>query len=134
MIASPSVVLPEPELADDAERLPGAQLEREAVHGLDVVDRAAQRALLDREPDLEVVGLDDDRSRVIGGGRRALRLGGQQVLGVGMLRRGEDLLGGARLHDLAALHDVDALGHLAHDAEIVGDEQHGHAHLALELP
>ncbi len=50
-----------------------------------------------------------------------------------MLRLGEDILGGAFLDDLAALHDVDALGHLAHDAEVVGDEQHGHAHLALQL-
>ena len=50
-----------------------------------------------------------------------------------MLRLGEDVLGGAFLDDLAGLHDVDALGHLAHDAEVVGDEQHGHAHLALQL-
>ena len=40
----------------------------------------------------------------------------------------------AFLDDLAALHDVDALGHLAHDAEVVRDEQHRHAHLALQLP
>ena len=83
-MARPSVVLPEPEFADDAERLAGAQLERQPVDGLDVVDGAPQRALLDREPDLEIVGLDDDGRRVVGGGRRALRLGGQQVLRVGV--------------------------------------------------
>ena len=119
--------------ADDAERLALAQLERQPVDGLHVVDRAAHGAPLDREPHLEVVGLDDDGRRVVGGRRLALRLGREQLLGIGVLRRGEDVLGGAFLDDLAALHDVDALGHLAHDAEVVGDEQHRHAHLALQL-
>ena len=52
---------------------------------------------------------------------------------IAVLGLGEDVLGSAFLDDLAALHDVDALGHLADDAEVVGDEQHGHAHLALQL-
>ncbi len=50
-----------------------------------------------------------------------------------MLRGGEDIARGAPLDDLAVVHDADPVGHLAHDAEIVGDEQHGHVELGLEL-
>ena len=54
--ARPSVVLPEPELADDAERLALAHRDVDAVHRLDVADDRAEQAALDREPDLDVVG------------------------------------------------------------------------------
>ena len=50
-----------------------------------------RRTLADREPDLQVVGLDHDR-RI--GSRRlgvALRLGREQLARIGMLRRVEDL-------------------------------------------
>ena len=50
-----------------------------------------------------------------------------------MLRIGEDLFRIPALHRLAALHDHDIVGHLAHDAEVVGDEQHGHAELGLQF-
>ena len=49
-----------------------------------------------------------------------------------MLRPLEHLGRGALLDDLALAHDVDPVGHAAHDAEVVGDEQHGHAELALQ--
>ena len=39
----------------------------------------------------------------------------------------------ALLDDLALLHDADAVGELAHDAEIVGDEQHRHAEPLLRF-
>ena len=39
----------------------------------------------------------------------------------------------APLDDLAVVHHADPVGHLAHDAEIVGDEQHRHVELGLEL-
>ena len=55
------------------------------------------------------------------------------MLGVGVLRRGEDVARRAALDDLAIVHDADPVGHLAHDAEIVGDQQHGHVELGLEL-
>ena len=42
--------------ADDAERLALAHRDADAVHRLDVADRLAQHAALDREPDLEIVG------------------------------------------------------------------------------
>ena len=50
-----------------------------------------------------------------------------------MLGRGEDPLDRALLDDLAALHDADPVGDLAHDAEIVGDEQHRHAETRLHV-
>ena len=118
--------------ADDAERLAGAQLERQAVHRLDVVDGAAQQAALDRKPDLEVVGLDDDGRGQVLGRRLALGLGRQQLARIGVLGRLEDVGGQALLDDLALVHDVDAVGHLAHDAEVVRDPQHGHVHLVLQ--
>ena len=37
------------------------------------------------------------------------------------------------LDDLALLHHADAVGNLAHDAEIVGDEQHRHAQARLQV-
>ena len=133
-MARPSVVLPEPELADDAERLAGAQLERQAVDRLHVIDGAAQQAALDGKPDLQVVGLDDDgRGQILLGGL-ALGLGGEKLARVGMLGRREDVGGAAFLDHLALVHDVDAVGHLAHDAEVVRDPQHGHVHLFLQAP
>ena len=50
-----------------------------------------------------------------------------------MLRRPEDVGRHAILDDRTVLHYVDALRHLANDAEIVSDEQHRHPHLAAEL-
>jgi hypothetical protein len=50
-----------------------------------------------------------------------------------MLRRGKDVAGDAALNDLAVVHDAHPVGHLAHDAEIVRDQQHRHVELVLEL-
>ena len=49
--------------ADDAERLALAHRDADAVDRLDVADGLAQHAALDREPDLQIVGLDHDRRR-----------------------------------------------------------------------
>ena len=119
-------------LADDAERLACADGEADVVDRLHVPDCAAQHAALDREPDPQLIGRDDDRRRCIGHRRRTARLGRQQLLGVVVLRGGEDCLGRALFDDLAIGHDADAVGHLAHDAEIVGDEQHRHAQPRLQ--
>jgi hypothetical protein len=41
---------------------------------------------------------------------------------------------GWRLLDhLAGVHDDDPVGHLGHDAEVVGDQQHRHVQFLLEL-
>ena len=131
--ARPSVDLPEPELADDADGLALTQRQADAVHGLEQHRRAAQEAAAEAEDHLHIVALE--KHRRVGLGRRlaAGRLGGQQHLGVGMRRRGEDLLGRPVLHHLAAPHDVDAVGETANDAEIVGDEDDGHAEFLLQL-
>ena len=50
-----------------------------------------------------------------------------------MSRVVEQRTGFALLDDLAVLHDVDPVGEPAHDAKIVGDEEHGHALVVLEL-
>ena len=46
----------------------------------------------------------------------------QQRLRVRMLRRSVHLIGWTRLDDLAEVHDRDAVGQLANDGEVVGDE------------
>ena len=53
----------------------------------------------------------------------------EQGLGVGMLRGAEDLLHGALFNEPAVEHDEDAVGKVGDDAEIVGDEEDGHAEL-----
>jgi hypothetical protein len=82
---------------------------------------------------LRTVGLDHERS--IGPRRRRIgpRLGAQERLGVGMLGGAEDAFDGALFDDLALFHHADPVGQLAHDAEVMGDEQHGHAEPRLQL-
>ena len=62
-MARPSVVLPEPDFADHAERLALAHLDADAVHRLDVADHLAQHAALDREPDFQILGLRPPSAR-----------------------------------------------------------------------
>ena len=50
-----------------------------------------------------------------------------------MLGRREHALDRALLDDLALLHHADAVGELAHDAEVVGDEQKRHAEPLLDV-
>ena len=132
-MARPSVVLPEPDFADHAERLALAHLDADAVDRLDVADGLARHAALDRKPDLQVVGLQHDLAGGIGLQGVRMRLGGEQRPGVGVLRRLEDFGDGIFLDDLAVLHHADPVGDLADDAEVVGDEQHGHAEPGLQL-
>ena len=50
-----------------------------------------------------------------------------------MLRALEHVVHRPGLDDLAVLHHADPVGDLAHDAEIVGDEQHRHAEAGLQV-
>ena len=50
------------------------------------------------------------------------RHGGEQRLGIGMVGPVEDALRGPDLHQPAEIEHGDAVGEIAHDAEIVGDE------------
>ena len=108
--------------ADDAERLAGAHGDVDAVHRLHVIDDRTEEPLLDREPDFYVLARHHRLGGPIRGGRFALRLGSEQMARVFVLRVGEDVLRRADLDDLALGHDADAVGDLAHDAEIVGYE------------
>ncbi len=125
--------MPDPEFADDAQRLSAPDLDRHTVDRLDVPHHLAQKAPLDREPHLEVVGADHDVALRAERRRVDLRLGGDEFPRIGVLRRGEDLLDRAVLDDLAVLHHADPVRDFAHDAEIVGDEQDRHAEPGLEL-
>ena len=50
-----------------------------------------------------------------------------------MSGRAEDLRGGARFHDAAALHDGDARGELRDDGQAVGNQQVGESKIALQI-
>jgi hypothetical protein len=92
--ARPSVVLPEPDSPTTPSVCPAlTQLDdrchRPPSHG---PRRGAEEARLDREPDLDVIARDDRLGvHRLGGG--ALRLGGEQVAGIGVLRVGKYLAG-----------------------------------------
>ena len=58
---------------------------------------------------------------------------GEQRLRVGVARPREEVLATRHLDQFAGIHDADAMRHPGDDAEVVGDQQHGHAALALEL-
>ncbi len=94
--ASPSVVLPEPDSPTTPSVCPSRTATIDAVDRLDVADGAAEEAAADREPDLDVVAAHDDRRVGLALRRAALRLGGEQVSCVGVLRLGEHLFGRPR--------------------------------------
>src|SRR5690606_3487882 len=87
--------------ADDAERLAGPNRDVDAVDRLDVADGPPKDPALDREPDLERLGGEDDR-RLLGGAYRAsFRLGREKALRVAVSGAAEDFGHGPRLDDLA---------------------------------
>ena len=59
--------------------------------------------------------------------------GVEQALGIGMQGVVEHILQGAVLHDLACVHHRHRVAHLRHNAQIVGDHDHGGVVLFLEL-
>ena len=62
-----------------------------------------------------------------------IRHGGKKVCGVGLLRAGKDAVRRALLDDLPAIHDDDAFAEIAHDRQIMGDEEKREVHSLLEL-
>eukprot|EP01035_Chromulina_nebulosa_P035997 gene35998-48429_t len=62
------------------------------------------------------------------------RHGIEQAAGVRVARVAEQLRRAGLLHQLAAIHDRHAVGHLRHHAHVVGDEEHAHADLRLQPP
>ena len=92
-----------------------------------MTDDLAHDAALDRKPHFQIVGFDHERRLRLQRRGIRLRLGGKQRARVGMLRFLEDVGDRSGLDDLAVLHHADHIGKLAHDAEIVSDEQYRHA-------
>ncbi len=120
-------------LADDAHGLAGAHLQCCRIDGLHMPDRALQQPLVDREPDAQVFGLGDHRRARRHRRRYPHGLGTKQLLRIGVLRRVKDPRHGAGLDDLALLHHADPVGDAPHDPQIMGDEQQGHAFVALQF-
>ena len=121
-------------LADHAHRLPLADLEGDSVYRADVAHGAPQDPAPDREPDLELFHLH----RVVGVGRGGIGLSaggrGEEVASVRMLRGVEYPAHRPGLDDASGVHDVDPVGHLLHDPEVMGDEEEGHSEPLPELP
>ena len=61
------------------------------------------------------------------------RHGGEQRLGIRMMRAAEDALGGAELHDAAEIEHGDLVGEIPHDAQVMRDEDIAHLPLGLEV-
>src|SRR5262249_29790356 len=78
--------------AQDAERPAVAHRDAHAVARPDRAADPPHHAALDREPDLEVLGLDHDRRTGAQRRRIGLWLGGEQRAGIGMLGRRENAL------------------------------------------
>jgi hypothetical protein len=49
-----------------------------------------------------------------------------------MGRGSQDLRDGAAFHDATGIHDVDEVGNLGHERQVVGYEQDGHVELGLQ--
>ena len=62
-----------------------------------------------------------------------LRQSLQQSPGVGVPCVVEDLFHGAVLDDLARVHNGHAVGHVCHNAQVMGDVDNGHAQLLLQV-
>ena len=61
------------------------------------------------------------------------RHGGEQRLGIGMLRIAVELARVGQLDDAAEIHHRHAVGNVLHHGEIVGDEQIGQVELGLQI-
>ena len=70
---------------------------------------------------------------MIGGRRIALGLGGEERARVGMARIGEHARGLSSLDDFSLTHDDHVVGDAPDDVEVMGDEQHRHAELGLQV-
>ena len=64
----------------------------------------------------------------LGGARKAFK----QFARIRMLRGAEKLLARGELHQIPGVHHRDPIGHLRHHAQIVGNQQDGHAMLLLQ--
>ena len=80
-----------------------------------------------------MIGVHDRRGVGTRVHRVAAGLRRQETAGVVVAGFVEHALGAALLDDLALGHDADPVGHLAHHAEVVGDQQERHVETLLEF-
>ncbi|MCY1421506.1 hypothetical protein D9M71_371640 [compost metagenome] len=118
--------------ADDAQGLSLGQAEIDTVHCLDMVHRAPEHPFLDREPDAQIIHLQQNRPRGVVR-RTAAGLGAEQFPGVGMLRRLEQVFTQRLFDDATALHDTYPMRNSSHQVEVVGDQQQRHAQAFLQF-
>ncbi|MCY1456072.1 hypothetical protein D9M71_732670 [compost metagenome] len=108
-------------LANDAQGLALGQIEVDAVDRLDVIDGAPQQALLDREPDAQVLDLQHRCARRVAG-RAAAGLGSEKHLRVGVFGVAEQFFAIGLFDDLALLHHADPVGDALDQVEVVADQ------------
>ena len=121
-----------PGLAEQQDRVALVELEVDAVEHLVVAVGHLQVA--DLQERSRAVAYRRPRATLVRAARlapgevllpREVRDGGEQLLGVAVLRGVQDRLDGAFLHDVAAEHDDDAVDQLRDDGEVVRDVERG---------
>ena len=75
----------------------------------------------------------DDLNLLVAHGDIRLRNGGQQSLGVGMHRLCEQLVGTGELQALAKVHNHDVIRDVLDNAQVMGHEHIGQAHVILQV-
>ena len=109
---------------------------------VDPCQRVVDQRLRDRRPrrrwprDRRLLHRRPRRRRLPGRDSTGPRIhprGRQQRPRVGVAGRSEELIAAARLHDAPGIHDRDAVADVAHDGQVVGDEEVGDAEVALEV-
>ena len=98
-----------------------------------MADGAPQHPALDGKPDPKGVGAHHFGGAGVGRRRAGGRFRREQLPGAGVLRIVVDRRGRAVLDDLAVGHHIDAVRDVAHDGEVVGDQQDRHPELALQI-
>ena len=132
-MARPSVVLPEPDSPTTPRVWPSRTVTVTPSTALTWPTVRRRRPALIGNQTLKVLHLDDARGGRVEWSRGAFRLRGEEARRVGVGRAGEHLGRRPGIDDLALEHHGDTVGHLADDAEVMGDEEHGHAEPALQL-
>ena len=112
-----------PAFANQAHGLTGVHADIDAIDRPHRPSRPAQPPAVDGEADLQIPRLDQCRRPCFQGKRPALRLGGQQHLGVFVPGVGEHLGDRSSFDDLAVLHHANAVGVTAHNGKVVADQQ-----------
>ena len=98
-----------------------------------MVYRALEDTLLDREPHPELLGTQQRRRLSCCADRLTAGLGIQQGLRVRVLWPGKECFAVIGFDDRTPMHDTYPMRHLAHQVEIMADQQQCHAQFGLQL-